>query len=389
MNNEMTLQSKMKYAVVITTQVILLAIAVLYATSSIQIGLMIVAAALPWFTFPSGLHVKESDPDLSQEKSDQVSAQLMNSVNRFYSDNLPNIHQSLNRQTQIIEESAETLNDSFFGLQKVSEEQSQVSEGLVNDMLANQDSEYSLSRVLPRTEEIIDQFVKTLVDISEKSISAVHSIHDMSDKLDTVFKLLERVRGLSEQTNLLALNAAIEAARAGDAGRGFAVVAQEVRELSVKAKTLNDQIESEINIAQETVKQANSTVGDMASIDMTIAIESKEQVDDMLTGVQKVNVAVEKEVLKIRALGQELSQQVGNGIRALQFADIVSQQGEYANKTLYLFDEVVQLVNVFNRQEISEDEFSLRLEGLLDASRNRGGPAANQSSIDEGEVELF
>ncbi|NOH95914.1 methyl-accepting chemotaxis protein [Vibrio sp. 99-70-13A1] len=389
MNNEMTLQSKMKYAVVITTQVILLAIAVLYATSSIQIGLMIVAAALPWFTFPSNSHHKDSEPDLSSEKTDQVSASLMSSVNRFYSDNLPNIHQSLNRQTQIIEESAETLNDSFFGLQKVSEEQSQVSEGLVNDMLANQESEYSLSRVLPRTEEIIDQFVKTLVDISEKSISAVHSIHDMSDKLDTVFKLLERVRGLSEQTNLLALNAAIEAARAGDAGRGFAVVAQEVRELSVKAKTLNDQIESEINIAQETVKQANATVGDMASIDMTIAIESKEQVDDMLTGVQKVNVAVEKEVLKIRELGQELSQQVGNGIRALQFADIVSQQGEYANKTLYLFDEVVQLVNVFNRKEISEEEFSLRLEELLDASLNRGAPAANQSSIDEGEVELF
>ena len=388
MNNEMTIQSKMKYAVVVTTQVILLAIAVLYATSSIQIGLMIAAAALPWLTFPSGAH-KDSEPDLSAKKSEQVQADLMNSVNRFYSENLPSIHQSLNRQTQIIEESAETLNDSFFGLQKVSEEQRQVSEGLVNDMLSNQESEYSLSKVLPQTEAIINQFVKTLVDVSEKSISAVHSIHDMSDKLDTVFKLLERVRGLSEQTNLLALNAAIEAARAGEAGRGFAVVAQEVRELSVKAKTLNDQIESEINIAQETVKQANATVGDMASIDMTIAIESKEQVDDMLTGVQKVNIAVEEEVLKIRALGQELSQQVGNGIRALQFADIVSQQGEYANKTLYLFDEVVQLVGVSNRQEITQEEFASRLEELLDASRNRSGPAANQNSIDEGEVELF
>ena len=95
--------------------------------------------------------------------------------------------------------------------------------------LANKNDAYDITQVLPKTEAIIRQFVDTLITVSEKSISAVHSIHDMSDKLNTVFKLLAQVRGLSEQTNLLALNAAIEAARAGDAGRGFAVVAQEVR----------------------------------------------------------------------------------------------------------------------------------------------------------------
>ncbi|MBF4259938.1 methyl-accepting chemotaxis protein, partial [Vibrio anguillarum] len=81
----------------------------------------------------------------------------------------------------------------------------------------------------------------------------------------------------------------IEAARAGEAGRGFAVVAQEVRDLSVKARTLNTQIESEINVAQQTVQRANKTVGEMASIDMTHVIESKEKVDHMLRGVQQVN----------------------------------------------------------------------------------------------------
>lgn len=389
MDIETDSNSRAKYVLVITCQIVLLTIAVFYATSSIQIGLMIAAAGLPWCAFP--YRSKKSNKEAKSPHQDHtcIKAETIDTVRTLYSENLPNIHDSLGKQHKIIEDSVETLNESFFGLQKISEEQSHVSEGLVNEMLSNQDSEYSLSRVLPRTEEIINQFVTTLVDVSEKSISAVHSIHDMSAKLDAVFRLLERVRGLSEQTNLLALNAAIEAARAGEAGRGFAVVAQEVRELSVKAKELNDQIESEINVAQNTVKQANATVGEMASIDMTIAIESKEQVDDMLKGVQQVNVAVENEVHKIRELGSQLAGQVGNGIRALQFADIVSQQGEYANGSLYVFDEVVKLMNRFTTKEINEEEFALELDQLLEDSRNRGGPAASQASIEEGEVELF
>lgn len=52
--------------------------------------------------------------------------------------------------------------------------------------MANQGSEFDLMQVLPKTEAIIQQFVQILVDVSEKSISAVHSIHDMSQKLDMV-----------------------------------------------------------------------------------------------------------------------------------------------------------------------------------------------------------
>lgn len=389
MKNGKESNSKTRYILVVTCQILLLTIAVFYATSSIQIGLMIAAAGLPWCTFPYLSSKQASNADVKESSHTCIKEETLEHVRSIYVENLPSIHDSLAKQRTIIEESAQTLNESFFGLQDISEQQAQVSEALVNEMLSNPDNQYSLSRVLPRTEDIINQFVMTLVDVSEKSISAVHSIHDMSDKLDSVFKLLERVRGLSEQTNLLALNAAIEAARAGDAGRGFAVVAQEVRELSVKAKDLNDQIESEINIAQNTVKQANTTVGEMASIDMTIAIESKEQIDDMLKGVQQVNVEVEQEVNKIRDLGNQLSAQVGNGIRALQFADIVSQQGEYANGALYLFDEVVKLMNNFTSRELDEDEFEEELRQLLSDSRSRSGPAASQASIEEGEVELF
>lgn len=344
---------------------------------------------LPWLAGgapqPSIVTAQPTD-DVCLSAEQQQALSLLEQVLK---ENIQRVAEPLEKQRLIINSSAETLNNSFFGLQRVSEEQSSVSTQLVDNLMANQGSEFDLMQVLPKTEAIIQQFVQILVDVSEKSISAVHSIHDMSQKLDMVFKLLNQVRSLSEQTNLLALNAAIEAARAGEAGRGFAVVAQEVRNLSIQAANLNTQIETEMKVAQDTVDIANRTVGEMASFDMTQAIESKEKVDYMLRGVQQLNTEIEQEVNKLQRLGQQLTQQVREGTRALQFTDIVYQQGEYALGSITFLQEASGLLKAVQSNSRNVQQLIENIEALQERSRNRGGLAANQHSIDEGEVELF
>ncbi|EKA4521078.1 methyl-accepting chemotaxis protein [Vibrio cholerae] len=344
---------------------------------------------LPWLAGgapqPNIVTAQPTD-DVRLSSEQQLALSLLEQVLK---ENIQRVAEPLEKQRLIINSSAETLNNSFFGLQRVSEEQSSVSTQLVDNLMANQGSEFDLMQVLPKTEAIIQQFVQILVDVSEKSISAVHSIHDMSQKLDMVFKLLNQVRSLSEQTNLLALNAAIEAARAGEAGRGFAVVAQEVRNLSIQAANLNTQIETEMKVAQDTVDIANRTVGEMASFDMTQAIESKEKVDYMLRGVQQLNTEIEQEVNKLQRLGQQLTQQVREGTRALQFTDIVYQQGEYALGSITFLQEASGLLKAVQSNSRNVQQLIENIEALQERSRNRGGLAANQHSIDEGEVELF
>ncbi len=344
---------------------------------------------LPWLAGgapqPSIVTAQPTD-DVRLSAEQQQALSLLEQVLK---ENIQRVAEPLEKQRLIINSSAETLNNSFFGLQRVSEQQSSVSTQLVDNLMANHGSEFDLMQVLPKTEAIIQQFVQILVDVSAKSISAVHSIHDMSQKLDMVFKLLNQVRSLSEQTNLLALNAAIEAARAGEAGRGFAVVAQEVRNLSIQAANLNTQIETEMKVAQDTVDIANRTVGEMASFDMTQAIESKEKVDYMLRGVQQLNTEIEQEVNKLQRLGQQLTQQVREGTRALQFTDIVYQQGEYALGSITFLQEASGLLKAVQSNSRNVQQLIENIEALQERSRNRGGLAANQHSIDEGEVELF
>ncbi|WP_443088873.1 methyl-accepting chemotaxis protein [Vibrio sp. M260112] len=378
---------KTRYFIAVGLQVLLLSIAVSMSSSIAHVALMVLAAAIPWLVMPKQMN--NSEPSAQAVATPSQVNTTPKEVYPLLTVLSQQLKEPLDHQRSVVDESVETLNESYFELQKLAEGQNQITAELVDNLLGSRDSDSDISQVLPKTEAIIRQFVDTLVDVSEKSISAVHSIHDMSDKLDAVFRLLEQVRGLSEQTNLLALNAAIEAARAGDAGRGFAVVAQEVRNLSVKAEELNTQIEAEISVAQKTVKEANKTVGEMASIDMTEAIESKEKVDDMLRGVQQVNISVEQEVQKIRSSGELLHVQVDNGIRALQFADIIVQQGDYAKQTVGYLQQFAELCQQWTTNGIDFNDFTLALVELQEQVDNRGAPAASQESIDEGEVELF
>ncbi|ENY8013293.1 methyl-accepting chemotaxis protein [Vibrio fluvialis] len=391
MENRKTMNKK---GLILLVQLVLLGALLTQVHSAWLVIGMIAAAALPWLMLsakqPESGNVSAPQKNVAKKAvvpaAENAQTEQLESVITL---NLNRIRDPLQKQHRIIDESVETLNESFFGLQTVSEQQSAISSTLVNNLLANQNSEYSLTTVLPRTEAIINEYVSTLLNVSEKSTSAVTSIRDMSNKLDVVFKLLDQVRGLSEQTNLLALNAAIEAARAGEAGRGFAVVAQEVRNLSVKASELNSQIEKEIQIAQQTVKEANKTVGEMASIDMSHVEASKHKVDDMLHGVQQVNTEIEREVQKIQELGKALVKHVSDGVRSLQFADIVIQQGDYAQDSLNYLEEAVGLLGVLRRNTQELNEVTEQIQHLQERSSKRSAPAANQSCMDEGEVELF
>ncbi len=94
--------------------------------------------------------------------------------------------------------------------------------------------------------ESVEQIMKELVAISEKSSQAIENVRKQTDltnqSAQQIQTATEIIAGISSQTNLLALNASIEAARAGEHGKGFAVVAEEIRALADQSRESTEQI---------------------------------------------------------------------------------------------------------------------------------------------------
>lgn len=245
---------------------------------------------------------------------------------------LEDITRAIHVLDKSMRESTTQLSGSFSGLGVKSNQ----TNTLINNVMSmvtgrgntrrpQDESQVTVEKFAGEVSDILTQYVGLLIDVSEKSVRAVHHIGDMVSELDQMFSLLADIRTIAEQTNLLALNAAIEAARAGDSGRGFAVVADEVRKLSKSTDQLSGQIRLRAEKTRSTVTEVREIVGEIASLDLNDAINAKGHVDEMLQGLGDMNKAISATMDSLNTLNGGINQDVSTAVRALQFEDIATQ----------------------------------------------------------------
>lgn len=166
------------------------------------------------------------------------------------------VTEAAERQTQLIHDMENKLNELLISIQIVSESSNQSSE-LTHELLALKDQGETI--VMQATSQMV-----ALTDNVEVTFTRIKHLHARSTEISHITQLINEI---AEQTNLLALNAAIEAARAGVHGRGFAVVADEVRRLAENARSAtNDiarliaEIRSEADLSMQSADQEKEQV---------------------------------------------------------------------------------------------------------------------------------
>jgi len=305
------------------------------------------------------------------------------------------VDKEIDRTNTFIQDAVEGLSGSFKYLKNLSDDQQSMLNIVVSNHSAIVDDEgTTLESFIDDSSKTLDNFVHVIISTSKQSLEAMSFTDEMDKQLEGIFNLLGQVESLASQTNLLALNAAIEAARAGDAGRGFAVVANEVRALSVNSTELNNDIREEISSAQVIIEKLKNSVETMASADMTSTLEAKNKVSVMVEHVGQANIETNAIVEKLAALSPKITDAVSLGIRSLQFEDLTCQTMTSLKNNMSTISSLNEIINEFEfSQTVSHTQLQFlqeQCQSLIEQSKHQDdGRSVSQSSMDEGEVELF
>ncbi len=326
---------------------------------------------------------------------------VLNELRTFVSNEIEGSRNEIERARELIRQAVAGLGGSFDAMSRKSRQQGQALARVVDRAGEDGNAGVDVARFAKHASQQMEQLVEALEQVSGQSSVTVQHIDQMAQHLDGIFALLEDVKSIADQTNLLALNAAIEAARAGEAGRGFAVVADEVRNLSERSTTFNEQIRKLAHSSKDAIAKVRETVSHMASRDMDRSREARIEAAAMLDNVAAINASLGEGMREISECGRAIDGSVAEAVRALQFEDIATQALGGVHTHL-------DRLGAINREAVALQELLHRNGGDLDgelvtALQRTGGrlrdlrgewerpphKPVTQQSMGAGTVELF
>ena len=354
-------------------------------------------------------------PDINNEHNNEVVHQLIQEVNNIISNGMNSVIEEIDQVQNLTSESAQTLNQSFNELNKVSHSQKEMVEVMFTRIHEAADIEtgshidqedisetkhMGISEFVEETSNVLLKFVDSMVLSSKYSMNTVNKIDYMYGQLEEIFSMLSDVKTISEKTNLLALNAAIEAARAGEAGRGFAVVADEVRNLSISSNEFNEKIREKVEAAQSTIDEARELVGESASNDMSDVITEKSKIDKMLTSLKHFDSFMSESIDNVSSLNNSIQISTNNAVQSLQFEDIVRQIALHADKKIILLSKFIEHVTselvkieACNNLEDYNDSINILRKEITEISskfdEESSIKVAVQKNMVSGDINLF
>jgi methyl-accepting chemotaxis protein len=362
---------------------------------------LFVSAVLPWvfstiFLHRGGDHQTKKAEFPEGNPGVDTTEQLVMNLTDGITTNIANSSADLGQLKNVLNDAINTMNNSFNTLNSYSNQQKVLVVDLMGAVSSgNQEGDETINvrQFCQSVSEAVDYFIEVVIDISRQGIRIVHSMDDMVSKMDGIFNLLEDIKSISDQTNLLALNAAIEAARAGEAGKGFSVVADEVRNLSNRSRDLNENIRSQVVSTKETIDVARGIVYEMAGKDMNVHLNTKAQVNKMLSEVARVDQVIEENLSSVSSITDQINNSVGMAIRSLQFEDIASQLLEHIRdrfkELLQCLDNMSAVVNGSDIEQGNIDSLHDKLSGILTGLNQAAHKSVLQTGMKEGGIDLF
>ena len=296
-------------------------------------GAITLAAIILTWLLLSSFAKKEGGSVAKQEVQQQsaVESVLMQTHPQFAT-HFADASGDLDQVQALLADAIEKLLDSFNGMHTLIQSQQKTALGVVGQH--GNDIDPDMGVFLAEISATFQQMFVTIVNNSKVGSELVEKMDVVTEKVGEILAVLADIDGISKQTNLLALNAAIEAARAGEYGRGFAVVADEVRKLSSRSEQFSQQIRTTVAGVKEAINTAESSIEQMAAIDMSFGVDAQKKIVETLDRTQQKNKEMAAIIEQQRNIYREVDEVLGRAIASLQFQDMVGQLLRHSNKRI-------------------------------------------------------
>lgn len=333
--------------------------------------------------------------DTADSDSEAQMMKCLNNIVKASEHEMPHILESLDQMDGVVTDASNKLRESFNGLTVNSERQGSLTLEIIDHLHIKDENDEDVlifDKFAVDTAVVLNGYVELTIKVSDKGIEAANKMLDMVEHMDTMFKLLKDVKYLADQTGLLALNASIEAARAGESGRGFAVVANEVRNLAEKSVQLNEQIHKNVSLSRSTLDETNAIVGEIASLEMSGALDGKDNLDKMIVQLEEVSHFVSDSLDTSSGIASAIQSDVGQAVMALQFEDMSTQLNAHVKLWLVAIKDGIEQAQPLLEQgdiETILTRINDVLEHQIESKPASHRAVAEQTSVDQGDVDLF
>ena len=331
-------------------------------------------------------HGKDRDASVVQFR------ERLNEILATYQQNLSSVRQDTDQLKGLLDDSVPDMLKLFFELQSHLERQEQVAQQMMaNNDGDSDDKQVGFERMVSDVSQVLDMFVEMIVDTSRVSIEMVDLMSDVTAELRKIDGNLGEMDSIATQTNLLSINASIEAAHAGDAGRGFAIVAHEVRNLSSRSGAFSGTIHKNIEQVQKLVGKAESSIQKVASQDMNFALQSKKSAEQLMGEIRSLDTARQEAIAEMAQISETVHNDVNDGVRKMQFQDMVDQLLNRVHDRLALVDGSVMRIQ--EQTDMPAEEWLRALADEIERAREEQSSVRDstltQQSMSEGSVDFF
>ena len=261
--------------------------------------------------------------------------------------------------SELVEGSVSELTDNFNNLASLARSNAeQIGRVVESARTIEVDGErINLSDAVRFLEEVLGDVVAKILQLSKHGMSMVYALDDVTSDVRVAEQTIAGIEKINKQTNILAMNAKIEAIRAGEAGAGFSVVADEMRELSGMVNKLALEIREHMSVVTKGIVDSQKELRNVAAIDLTTTIDSKDRVELMTKGLMQQNEEFNATVGASAESSSEVAKWISGLITKLQFQDRTKQR----------LENIIGIIEILKNADSMLCEEAKAATGLSDA----------------------